>query len=69
MTQDSIVLNHLKDKSITSMEAIKEYGITRLSAVVCRLRKGGYNIVGESIPVTNRFGRVVYVTRYTLEDK
>ena len=39
ITQDDRVLRHLEENDgITSWEAIKEYGITRLSAVIFRLR-------------------------------
>jgi hypothetical protein len=33
------VFNHLQDKTITSWEAINNYGITRLSAIIFVLRK------------------------------
>ena len=40
ITHQDRILNHLITKgSITSWEAIKEYGITRLSAVIFNLRK------------------------------
>ena len=45
MTQEEQVLEYMrKHGSITSWEAITGHRITRLAAVVCNMRKGGYNI-------------------------
>ncbi|MBK2259183.1 helix-turn-helix domain-containing protein [Francisella philomiragia] len=45
MTQIEKVLRHLKEgKTITSFEALKEYEILRLSAVIYVLRNKGYRI-------------------------
>ena len=51
MTKKQRVLNHLKSgKSITSMEAITLYGVTRLAAVIHTLKTyEGYNIESENI--------------------
>lgn len=67
-SQDSIILEHLKGNSvgITSIEAFSEYGITRLSAVIFRLRKAGHNIVAEDMSVVNRYGTTVHFSRYKL---
>ena len=47
--QKEAVLYHLKQfQTITSLEAIKEYGATRLSGIIFQLRKDGYNI--QSLP-------------------
>ena len=43
-TQDEIVLKHLKNKSITSMDAFVMYRITRLAAKIHSLRKQGHSI-------------------------
>ena len=62
-----IVLNHLlKYGSITSLTAIKKYGITRLSAWIFWLRKDGYRISSKKIAVKNRYGKTVYVSEYRL---
>lgn len=59
-TQKEAVLNHLKTKgTITSMEAIQEYGATRLSAIIFELRhKDGYDIETRMLTGKNRFGNV-----------
>ena len=63
--QADAVLWHLKTYgSITSYEAIKEYGATRLSAIIFNHRKEGYNI--DSVPLTKktRFGRNTTIAKY-----
>jgi len=64
-SQSDAILWHLKTYgSITSYEAIKEYGATRLSAIIFNHRKEGYNI--GSIPLTKktRFGRNTTIAKY-----
>tara|TARA_R100001015_G_scaffold17787_1_gene10098 strand:- start:582 stop:869 length:288 start_codon:yes stop_codon:yes gene_type:complete len=64
-SQSDAILWHLKKfGSITSYEAIKEYGATRLSAIIFNHRKDGYNI--DSMPLTKktRFGRNTTISKY-----
>lgn len=58
ISQDVRVLEYLKKhKTITSQEAFRHLGVTRLSAVIFRLkRKQGYNIETYMIHPTNRYG-------------
>jgi hypothetical protein len=50
-TQVATVLSHLKRKgSITSLEAIQYYGITRISAVIFKLKKMGVFINSTPCP-------------------
>lgn len=45
MTKTQAIKNHLlENKSITSWQAIQQYGETRLSAVIFILRNKGWNI-------------------------
>lgn len=68
LTQDQRVLRHLQDNDgITSWEAIKEYGITRLSAKIFNLRKRGHIITNEIIYDRNRYDEPVHYVRYHLE--
>lgn len=61
------VLNHLwENGEITSWEAIKEYGITRLSAIIFKLRKQGYIIENEWVNTKNRYGDDVRFVNYKL---
>lgn len=68
MTQEDMILNHLKNyKTITSLEAIQEYGITRLSAKIYNLRNMGYQITNDWTSGVNRWGKKVNWVKYTLE--
>ena len=61
------ILRHLKDYgSITSLEAFKDYGNTRLSATIFLLRKDGYKISSEKVAFRNRYGKIVYFAKYIL---
>lgn len=58
------VLNHLKEHgSITSWEAIENYGATRLSAIIYNLRKD-YIINGVDETFTDRYGNTSKFTKY-----
>ena len=51
------ILNYIKSHgSITSLEAFKEIGCTRLSGRIFDLKKQGYNIVSEMETVPTRDG-------------
>ena len=64
-TQEDAVLWHLQNKyTITSWEAIKEYGITRLAAHICNLRKKGEFIISEPKEITTKFGRKTIISKY-----
>lgn len=67
MTQIEKVLRHLQQfGSITTWEAIQQYGITRLSDKIFRLRKSGVNIESETKFAKNRFGENVHFAEYKL---
>ena len=68
LSQKADVLEYLKEhEKITSMEAIKNYGATRLSAIIHDLRhKDGYDIVTNTISVKNRYGHISNVAEYSL---
>lgn len=60
------ILNHLeKYGTITSLEAINEYGCTRLSHYIWLLRKE-YEIKSVSKVVQNRYGAKKAIAVYTL---
>ena len=69
MTQEQRVLEYLKDfGSITSWEAIKEFGATRLSAIIYNLRNKGYNITSRFSSAKNRYGDKVQFAIYELKE-
>ena len=49
MKQKDLVLSHLRKGTITSMEAIRSYGISRLAARVADLRREGWKISTKTI--------------------
>jgi len=61
------LLDYLKaHKTITSLEAIRDLGNTRLSATIYNLRKDGYDISSTDIAVPNRWGTKTTVSQYKL---
>lgn len=69
-TQKKAIQAHLGYyKEITSLQAIKEYGITRLASVICKLRDEGYKIETKLIFVKNRFGGKSRVANYIFKGK
>lgn len=68
LTQYDRILAYLKEHgSITSLQAIRLFGATRLSAVIFNLRKDGYIIVDEFITRKNRYGDKVSFAKYILK--
>ena len=69
-SQFTMVLKHLKCKgSITSMEAIKLYSITRLSGRIYELRNAGYDITSVPVESINIFGKKTEFVKYVLNRK
>ena len=66
MNKTKAIMLHLEEKgSITSWEAIKEYGATRLSAIIFELRnRYNMNIITESVEFTDRFGNKSMFANY-----
>ena len=53
--------------SISSLEAFRDLGVTRLSAVIFNLKKKGIAIGSTTERTKNRFGEPVHFSRYRLE--
>ena len=69
MTQCERIVRHLDDYgSITSLEAMREYGIMRLASRISDLRRMGYKIKVESIEGVNRYNEKTRYARYTKEE-
>lgn len=67
LTQKERIIRHLNDKgSITALEAMKEYGIMRLTSRVCELKNEGYRIRSEFISSKNRYNEPVSFSKYSL---
>jgi len=70
MTQTQAVMRYMLDKgSITSMEAITNFGCTRLSAKIFVIKKLGAEIETKTLESYNRFGNLTRFTRYSFADK
>ena len=68
VTKTECIKRHLEEYgNITSWEAIQEYGVTRLSAIIFNLRKAGINISNEWISFTDRFGNDSKYVKYILK--
>ena len=56
---------HLKNYgSITSLEAIREYGVTRLASIIWYLKEDGYTIHSTDLKKTTRFNRTTTISKY-----
>lgn len=69
-TKETRLMRYLSEVgSITSMDAIKELGDTRLAATVFSLRKKGVNIISTTEKNVNRWEEKVSYARYVLGEK
>lgn len=67
MSGRQAILAHLQSgHSITSMQAIELYGVTRLSAIIFDLKKMGYKIESVKRQTTTRFGKTGFYSEYRL---
>ncbi len=65
--QQQRVLNYMNEfGSISSLEAFKDLGVTRLSAVIFCLKRKGYNIASKTEACKNRYGEPVRFSRYSV---
>ena len=65
ITQQQRVIDYIRETgSITQLEAIKELGVLRLSAVIFDLKKNGCAIKSELVPVNTRYG-TAHIARYS----
>ena len=66
-TQCNKIMAHIKEHgSITSLDAMNEYGIMRLASRINDLRRRGIPIAAETVTGENRDGRTVRYSRYKL---
>lgn len=69
MTQANRVLEYLKSgKTITTLNAFKELGITRLAARVYELKSDGHEVKKNTITVVNRFNENCAIAEYYMEN-
>ena len=66
--QQQRVLQYMQEfGSISSLEAFKDLGVTRLSAVIFCLKKKGHKITSETEFCKNRYGEPVHFSRYSVK--
>lgn len=64
-TQREMVMWHLATyKTLTSWEAIQNYGITRLAHHILTLRREGFEILSTPESVKTRFGSQTTIAKY-----
>ena len=69
MNQYQRIVRHLEAfGSITSLEAMQEYGIMRLASRVSALKKSGLPVRTELVRGENRFGEPTCYARYSLDE-
>ena len=70
LTQCERILRHLDDfGSITSLEAMSEYGIMRLASRISDLKRMGYPILSERVTGKNRYNETTSYSIYRLAHK
>ena len=70
MTQCERILRHMTDfGSITSLEAMTEYGIMRLASRINDLKGQGYAIASERVTGKNRYNEPTSYCTYRLVNK
>ena len=69
MTQSERIVRHLREYGgITSLEAMRDYGVMRLASRVSDLKKAGVPIYSEIVKGRNRYGEMTTFARYTLDE-
>lgn len=69
MNQKQRIIKYINDfGSITSLEAMRDLGITQLGARIDGLQKDGYTFKKEWERAKNRYGEDVDYKRYSLEE-
>lgn len=70
LTQCDRILRHMRDHgSITSLEAVNEYGIMRLASRINDLKAQGFTIVSEFSTGKNRYGEDTHFAVYRLKEE
>ncbi len=67
-TQRVRIMRHLQEYgSITSLEALREYGIMRLASRISELRQRGEKIERSMCSGQNKFGETIHFAEYRLK--
>lgn len=64
-TQNQRIIEYIEQfGSITQIDALRDIGCMRLASRISDLRRLGYNIVSDIVPVKNRYGETCHIKRY-----
>lgn len=67
MTQVQKVLDHMQEYgSISTMEAFRKFGITRLASRIFDIRRMGIGVEAETVTYKDQDGETVRYARYSL---
>ena len=67
-TQAQRVLEYIRETgSITQLEALQQLGVMRLASRVSDLKRQGYAIKRDTVPIKTRYGNT-YIARYREEE-
>lgn len=70
VSQKQRILKYMADfGSITTFDAFKELGCTKLTTRISELRQDGYHIIGEAETSKNRYGESVTYNRYRMGEQ
>ncbi|MBR5273574.1 MAG: helix-turn-helix domain-containing protein [Clostridia bacterium] len=66
-TQNTRILDYMQEfGGITQLEALRDLGVMRLASRISDMRRLGYDIESETVPVKNRWGETCYIKKYKL---
>lgn len=69
MKQTERIMQYVNEfGSISSMEAFRDLGITRLAARIADLESDGVRFIRTREAVKNRYGEQTYYTRYSIAE-
>jgi hypothetical protein len=69
VNKTDLILAALFVGPITSLDAIRRYGVTRLASAIYSLRQDGFKIESVNTTVRDRFGNDCQVAEYRLLDR
>ena len=70
MTQRERVTKYINEfGSISSLEAFRDLGVTRLADVVFKMKKDGIEFNTQTEKSINRYGDAVYFARYSFKEQ
>lgn len=69
MTQKEMIIDFIKQNgSITTLQAVRRLGCTRLASRIYDLKQDGYEFETETKKSKNRYGKVVTYSEYKFKE-